>query len=260
MAGSRVIVIGSGLAGLDAAKSLSEQGADVVVLEAKAHIGGRLYTDYSMGAPFEYGAGWIHGPSAENPTQQLADAVNAQTVITDDDNLIVFDADGEEWDWEEIEEVNEDWADALERIDSELELRDNHSVSQAINDLVPDALGDEGMLWALSAHTEFAKGGPIENLSAIYHDDDKAFDLPDVVVVSGYDKILAPLAEGLDIRLSTLVSAVEYGDDGVTVTTDQGEFEGDYVVCSAPLGTLKAGTIAFEPALPSGSCLTKESV
>ena len=69
MADSRVIVIGSGLAGLGAAKSLSEQGADVVVLEAKAHIGGRLYTDYSMGAPFEYGAGWIHGPSAENPTQ-----------------------------------------------------------------------------------------------------------------------------------------------------------------------------------------------
>jgi len=252
MAGSRVIVIGSGLAGLGAAKSLSEQGADVVVLEAKPHIGGRLFTDYSMGAPFEYGAGWIHGSSAENPTKQLADAVNAQTVITDDDNLIVFGADGEEWDEEEIEELNEDWADALEKIDSELEFHDQRSVRQAINDLVPGALGEEGTVWALSAYTEFAKGAPIENLSAVYHDDDKAFDLPDVVVVTGYDKILAPLTAGLDIRLSTLVSAVEYGDDGVKVTTDQGDFEGDYVVCSAPLGTLKAGTIAFEPALPSG--------
>lgn len=249
--GTEVIVVGAGIAGLGAARSLADQGAKVTVLEAKPRIGGRLYTDYSMGAPFEYGAGWIHGPSPDNPTKQLADAVNAQTVVTDDDNLTVFSADGEEWDDDEVEELNEDWADALYKVDEELELHDSRSLSRAIGDLVPGAMREEGTVWALSAYTEFAKGGPIENLSAVYHDDDDAFDLPDVVVVTGYDKILGPLAEGLDIRLSTTVQSIGYGDDGVAVGTDQGEFEGDYVVCSLPLGVLKAGTVAFDPPLPS---------
>ena len=251
LADTKVIVVGAGIAGLGAAKSHAEQGAEVVVLEVKAHIGGRLFTDYSMGAPFEYGASWIHGPSEENPSKQLANAVNAQTVVTDNDNMIVFDDEGEELDDEELQEIDEDWADALCKVDEELELRDPRSLSQAVADLIPGALGDEGLVWALSAYTEFSKGGPIENLSAVFHDDDDAFDLPDVVVTTGYDKILGPIAEGLDIRLSTKVQKIEYGDDGVTVATDQGEFEGDYVVCSLPLGVLKAGTVEFDPPLPA---------
>ena len=249
--GTEVIVVGAGIAGLGAARSLADQGAKVTVLEAKPRIGGRLYTDFSMGAPFEYGAGWIHGPSPDNPTKQLADAVNAQTIVTDNDNMIVFDDEGEELDDEELEEIDEDWSDILEKVDEELELRDTRSLRQAVSDLFPSALNDEGLVWALSAYTEFATGGPIENLSAVLHDDDDAFDLPDVVVTTGYDKILGPLAEGLDIRLSTNVQTIEYGEDGATVYTDQGDFEADYVVCSLPLGVLKAGTVTFDPPLPS---------
>ncbi|MBT5781273.1 MAG: NAD(P)-binding protein, partial [Rhodospirillaceae bacterium] len=175
MAGSKVIVIGSGLAGLGAAKTLAEEGAEVIVLEAKPHIGGRLFTDFALGPPFEVGAGWIHGPSAENPVTRLAEAVDAQTVVTDDDNLTVFNAAGEEFGEEELDEINENWADALEKVDSTLELHDKRSLKQALGDLVSGA-NDESMVWALSAYTEFSKGAPIENLSAVYHDDDDAFD------------------------------------------------------------------------------------
>jgi monoamine oxidase len=132
-----VIVVGAGLAGLGAAKSLTEQGAEVVLLEVKPHIGGRLLTYYSMGAPFEYGAGCIHGPSEENPTKQLADAVNAQTIVTDNDSMTVFDDEGEELDDDELEEIDEDWYGALGKVDEELELNDSRSLRQAVKDLVP---------------------------------------------------------------------------------------------------------------------------
>jgi len=87
LSGKKVIVIGAGVSGLAAAQSLSKQGADVTVIEAKLHIGGRLRTDYSMSVPFEYGAGWIHGPSENNPVKRLADAVGAKTIVTDNDNF-----------------------------------------------------------------------------------------------------------------------------------------------------------------------------
>lgn len=83
-----VIVVGAGIAGLTAARQLKTQGATVTVLEAKNRIGGRLFTDHSLGAPFEVGAGWIHGPSQSNPVKQLADAVGAKYAVTDDDSLI----------------------------------------------------------------------------------------------------------------------------------------------------------------------------
>jgi monoamine oxidase len=73
--GVKVVVVGAGLSGLGAARTLADSGAEVVVVEAQDRIGGRLWTDWSMGAPFEVGAGWIHGPEQANPSKQLADAV-----------------------------------------------------------------------------------------------------------------------------------------------------------------------------------------
>ena len=58
------------------------------------------------------------------------------------------------------------------------------------------------MNWAFSAYTEFDKGGPIEKLSAYYHDEDDLFEGKDVILPHGYDKILEPLSNNLDIRLN----------------------------------------------------------
>lgn len=251
MEGYSVIVVGAGLAGIAAARELSAQGAKVTILEAKPHIGGRLLTDWTLGVPFEVGAGWIHGPSQDNPAKQLADAVGGKYVVTDDDNLTVFSAEGEEYDVDELIEIAETWEWMLEKVDSELELNDPRSLSRAIQELMPGELGYIENQWSLSAFTEFSKGAPIENLSATLHDDDDVYDGADVVVVTGYDELLKPLAEGLDIRLSMPVEYIGYDDTGVEVTAGGETFEADFCVCSAPLGVLKAGKINFDPALPS---------
>ncbi|MBT5415254.1 MAG: FAD-dependent oxidoreductase [Rhodospirillaceae bacterium] len=249
--GVKVVVVGAGLSGLAAAKSLVNQGAEVVVVEARDRIGGRILTDFSMGPPFEVGAGWIHGPSSDNPARQLADAVGSKYVITVDDNQTVFTQDGEEISEEDLEEADEEWAEILEWIDENLEENDSRSLAQVLNARFPEALKDPLLRWAFTAYSEFQDGAPMEDVSAVYRDDDSAFSTPDVVITTGYTPILAPIAKGLDIRLKTVVSAVNYGDDGVTVETSGGSFEGDYCICSVPLGVLKAKKIAFDPALPS---------
>ena len=81
LAGKDVIVIGAGISGLVAASTLVQKGANVIILEAKNYIGGRIRTDRSLDVPFEYGAGWIHGPSKENPIRNLAERSNSSLFV-----------------------------------------------------------------------------------------------------------------------------------------------------------------------------------
>ena len=89
----KIVVVGAGISGLSAAKKLTNYGAKVKVLEANNYIGGRIKTDWSFGndAPFEVGAGWIHGPSTNNPTKKLADKLGCKYFITNDDNVTTFE-------------------------------------------------------------------------------------------------------------------------------------------------------------------------
>ncbi|NIP38530.1 MAG: FAD-dependent oxidoreductase, partial [Candidatus Dadabacteria bacterium] len=52
----KIVVIGVGIAGISAARALLRRGFDVTVLEGRDRIGGRVWTDTSIGAPMDMGA------------------------------------------------------------------------------------------------------------------------------------------------------------------------------------------------------------
>ncbi len=244
-----VIVIGAGVAGMTTAQALVQEGYDVLVLEAKDTIGGRLKTDWSLGAPFEVGAGWIHGPVG-NPITDLAKSVQAKSFVTDDDSSLVFDHKGGEVEDKIITNKFKDLMRVYKKIDGTFD--SDQSLEKAIKRVSPQTLEDPVSRWMLSAYTEFDTGGPIENLSAYYFDEDEAFDGADVVLLDGYDSILEPLADKVDVLLNHPVDHIEYeAGDGVTVHANGEAFEAYVVVCTCPLGVLKSKKVKFSPALPS---------
>jgi monoamine oxidase len=60
---SDVVIVGGGVAGLAAAGRLGEAGRRVILLEARARLGGRVHTVLDPGSqhPIELGAEFVQG-------------------------------------------------------------------------------------------------------------------------------------------------------------------------------------------------------
>ena len=57
--GADAVVVGAGITGLVAATRLTESGLDVVVLEARDRVGGRLWNTELGGEANELGGEWV---------------------------------------------------------------------------------------------------------------------------------------------------------------------------------------------------------
>lgn len=245
--GKTVLIIGAGMAGLAAGMKLQQNGFEVVVLEGRDRIGGRIVTDRSGGVPFDAGASWIHGPTG-NPIKKLANASGADTYLTDDDSQVVYDRGGSQIADSLMVSAERDYEDALEAVeDNGIEFRD---FGAAFDLVYPNRVREDLWKFMLSAYLEFDTGADIGDLSSVYFADDKAFGGKDVIITNGYDKIVDYMVADLDVRLTEVVSRIEYSGEQARITSDKGVHEADFVLVTVPLGVLQNGDIAFSPALP----------
>jgi monoamine oxidase len=251
--GVKVLIIGAGMSGLAAAKSLVAAGADVTILEGQNRAGGRVWTNRVDGIPMDMGAGWIHGPEGDNPITPLARAANARTYETDDASLKIYSsADGSEIDEEMAQtRFTESYEPLLERITEEaLNTNPDISVRAMADRLQPGYFDDLLNQYMMTSYLEFDYGGPVEELSAKNFQSDERFPGKDVLFLGGYDAIVNHVKTELNILYSKVVNRIEYAESGVKVTTADGSnYEAKYVIVTVPLGVLKRNTITFAPAL-----------
>ena len=243
-----VVVIGGGISGLAAAKKLKENGFTVIVLEAQEKVGGRMRTDRSLGVAFDEGASWIHGPNG-NPITSLASQAGATTFLTSDDSVEVFNTNGTAYPDAVLTNTESQFESALNAVRTAGS--QTQSFQTVFNALYPTQANDKLWKYMLSSYLEFNTGGDISKLSSKFFDDDEEYSGQDVIITNGYDKVTDFLATGLDVRLNTRVSSINYANAKVTITANGNPIEADYVVVSVPLGVLKNNAIAFSPALPA---------
>jgi polyamine oxidase len=282
----RVIVIGAGMAGLAAARELVARGASVLVLEARDRVGGRVWTDRSLGFPMERGAHWIEGTDG-NPLVALAQAAGARTVV-DPEEVRAFDHDGRELTGDELEAADGAEESVIEEIAELAEAQDDDedvSIGAALRASGPrasggdddeeededeeeeeeeDAAEDEGEgetppdaglarrlreLGIASLETDTASS--LDRMSLLSYDDPEAgYDGASHFLPDGYDALPRYLARGIEVRTNVRVTTVRTGPGGVTVETGAGEERASAVVVTVPLGALRREAIRFDPPLP----------
>ncbi len=254
----RVIVVGAGIAGLAAAHALADRGQDVVVLEARDRIGGRIWTSRRWSdVPVDLGASWIHGVDA-NPITDLARKAGARTLSTSLDSGTDYGTDGEEVDKATAAEI-EHWrtriaealTDAQDEDDDETRDASLRAVAErAVN--WPALSGrDKALVASVLGDYEHEYSGSVDDLSSLYFDDDDKIKGKDVLFPGGYGAITDYLATGLTVHTGQLVEHIDWNDSGVTVATGAGTFDGDHVVVTLPLGVLQSGAVEFGPGLPA---------
>lgn len=253
----RILIIGAGLAGLAAAKTLSDQGHSVTILEARDRIGGRIWTSKKWpDLPLDFGATWIHGTQG-NPLTILADQLKAKRIATSYDSGILLQSNGNELNAageQLLERLREQLDRAIKKAQAEEIDRSLRAVAETISNNL-DSEGKRMVEFLLNSQFEQEYGGRGDDLSAHWFDDSKEFRGGDVLFAEGFEVIVGHLAKGLDVRLGQVVESISYNNEDVVVKTSKGSFEGDQVLVTLPLGVLQSGKVKFNPSLPPSKAL-----
>jgi monoamine oxidase len=232
-----VLILGAGMAGLTAARSLAERGVRVCVLEARQRVGGRILSQkVEGGGTVELGAEFIHGRAPE--LWALIDEVSAKTVERrgsmlreDSPGHLVADDPQDNTMFEPLEQ--------LENFPGEDQTFADWLAASNVPDDVRPALTSyvEGFN-AADAHRISVRSLGIQQKAEDAAEAYRSWHLP-----AGYAQLPDHLAARLkelrsQIRLDCEVLSIRWTPGSVVVATTHGEFSAPRCIVTFPLGVL----------------------
>ncbi len=237
-----VLIVGAGAAGLSAARELQRLGRSFTLIEARSRIGGRAFTDASLGAPFDAGAEIIHFAQS-NPWTEIAQQLR-----------VPLDQGGGRFGgWQVYSggralgplERQRRWSAfrAMEAAQARVAASGRDmSLAEAVADLDPDLreIARSGLILVL--------GEDGERISVL--DNQSLWSGPDYTTEAGYGALVAAYGDGVPVSLGVQASVIRWGDGGVEAQTSAGTVRARAAIVTVSVGVLKSGAIRFEPELP----------
>ncbi len=245
-----VLIIGAGVAGLQAAATLTQAGLKVAIVEARDRIGGRILTVHPTEVPVELGAEFVHGRPRE-----IWDLVERA-------NLAIQETQGEFWHFEQGR--LQLGGKAFSAMDEVFERMDANAPDQSFDEFLRGCskCSDDARDWARNFVSGFHAADParigvhglIRNQRADKEiDGDRSFRL-----LSGYDVLVEQLRlriANAEIHLHTIVEEIAWSRGSVRVVCGDGvQFRARRAIVTLPLSILQLppdapSAVRFSPPL-----------
>lgn len=252
----KVIIIGAGMAGAAAARKLTDAGCEVIVLEARNRVGGRIHTHTDWGFNIELGANWIHNAyDPENPLMNYAHQLNISTHKTSYSNLKVYDKEGDKIGglrlalfYQHFEKMLGSQSALINQGESDI------SIKQAIHQIIKGknyTPREQSIISLIEESYANNLAANVEKASASYYlKKSVREEQSDFFVSGGYEGIVKSLLQHVDVQLNSEIIEIRNHTNKVEVITEKQAFEGDYVIVTVPISILQKQKIIFNPQLP----------
>ena len=234
----KVVVIGAGVAGLSASKTLSAAGVDHVVIEAGSRIGGRAFTEGStFGMPCDVGAHWLHNAES-NPLVSFTRRSGTRVYEAGEvEGLFAYgewlEGDDEDAVWDEVEDAES----AIERaVDRNLDVSLRSVMDSGTSPLAAFLIG---------AYEHAASVGSLSTL-----DWDRQEEGTDMFPEGALGTIVAAWGADVPVQFNTAATRIDRSGRGVRVETSSGTIEAEAAIITVPTSVLAKGAIRFGPELP----------
>ena len=259
--GERVIVVGAGMAGLVAARLLHDSGFAVTVLEARDRLGGRTWTDDSLGAPLDMGGSWVHGVDG-NPLTLWCDKLGIELVENQGDRLLIDErATAPTREGQRRRAILGraafktaiEWSSWKSRMLTASRGPRSISVRQAIEPLLQASWLPEVDKLVVATFVEMSEGVQSAPWDAVAVEEwfpTEGLDR-NAQPKGGFRQLVDDAAQGLDVRLGAPVQRLAWSEAGVSAILKSGEaISADRAVVTVPLGLLRAGLPLLDPLPP----------
>lgn len=253
------IIIGAGVSGLTAAKQLHQAQQDVLILEAKNRIGGRVDTNYNWGFAIELGASWIHGIE-HNPLIPLLGKLSIATTSYDNSNLIamledfsLYDNSGKpvsKYELHLFSSLAYEFLQYCQTRNTLISFEQNFTEFAKQKKLTSKQ--SSLLYYALdNIYTyEFADNLPQLSLNSYFVSEESTATGKNAIIPAGYFQIFQQFSQHIPLYLNQVVREIDYDADGVTIITQNDTYHAKQAIITVSLGVLKSNKILFRPRLP----------
>ena len=237
------IIIGAGIAGLVAARDLSRAGLDVLLLEARDRIGGRILTECPAGSPVELGAEFVHG----YPPDLLTELEHAKIPHIISERAMYRSSGGK------LSQSEEEAPDTVFRAITEFR-DDDISFAQLLSRIsaTPQQKREatryvEGFNAADATRVSVLSLAKQQRAEDAIHGDGVGF------VHGGYISFVTAIAQQSSgkLLLSSPVTSITWTQRSVTVRTAEQTLTASSAIVAVPITSLQSHTIEFDPPLYS---------
>ncbi|HEY2911847.1 MAG TPA: NAD(P)/FAD-dependent oxidoreductase [Candidatus Angelobacter sp.] len=240
------LIIGGGIAGLTAARHLTEAGLHVTLLEARKRLGGRICTHSTTEYPVELGAEFVHG----RPEEILALAAEgAVPLVPVQGNF--------------RRKINGKWVEAghlMEKVDQLFAKLPTSEPDESFQYYLDRSGEDDDIKQQALRYVEgFHAANPSLISARSLRRDSEAEEAIDgdhqYRIASGYESLVRAVADRIDRKLCDIVMnapvhEIVWRQGQVIARTSAAEYVAPQAIVTLPLGVLKSNSMVFSPALP----------